>query len=76
MNKATEEEIEKAKRHTLAVILYNPDHEGDEVKVYLTPRCLEMLSLLTDFELKVFAAETGIAVRKKFEMPPSPKQKE
>lgn len=57
----------------IAVIAYNPDApEGHEVRVALTDICKGMLATLTDFELKVFATEVSLVVRKRLEMPPSP----
>lgn len=64
------------KKHLLAVIAYDVDApDGEQIRVALTDTAAGMLSTLTDFELKVFAAEAGLIVRRAFEMPPSPAPK-
>lgn len=58
----------------LGFITYNPDApDGEQIKVVITDKCAGMLSTLTDFELKVFAAEVSLVVRQRFELPPSPR---
>jgi hypothetical protein len=57
----------------LAVVFYNPEAPEDcEMSVVLTELAVGCLSTLTDFELKVIAAEAGLRVRRALEMPPSP----
>lgn len=64
------------KSNMLAVIAYDTEApEGQQIQVALTDLAAGMLSTLTDFELKVFAAETGLIVKHAFEMPPSPMPK-
>lgn len=60
-------------KQVIAVITYDPEaEEWSEWSVDLSPIGIGMLAILTDFELKVVAAEVGMRVRKQFEMPPSP----
>ena len=57
----------------VAVVFYDPEApEGCEMSVALTKLSVAFLATLTDFELKVVAAEAGLRVRRAFEMPPSP----
>lgn len=59
----------------IAVVFYDPEAPKDhEMSVALTELVVGFLATLTDFELKVIAAEAGLRVRKAFEMPPSPKK--
>lgn len=58
---------------TFATISYDADAPNDcEMNVTVTEVGKSMLSQLTDFELRVFAAEASLRVRKRIEMPPSP----
>jgi len=58
----------------LAMIYYDTEApDGQEIGVVLTESGKRVCSTLTDFELSVLAVEAGLMVRKKFEMPPSPK---
>lgn len=64
------------KSKILALIAYDVEApDGRQIQVALTDLAAGMLSTLTDFELKVFAAETSLIVRHAFEMPPSPTPK-
>lgn len=64
------------KSHILAVIAYDTGAPDDQrIQVALTDIAAGMLNTLTDFELKVFAAEAGLIVQRAFEMPPSPEPK-
>ena len=57
----------------VAIILFDPTAPEDcEMSVRLTPLAVGFLATLTDFELKVMAAEAGLRVRRAIEMPPSP----
>lgn len=58
----------------VATISYDTDaKEGDEFSVGISELGCRMLATLTDFELRVVAAELGLRVRHAIEMPPSPK---
>lgn len=66
---------EKLPEVAIAVIFYNPEApEGEEMSVKLSATAVGFLSTLTDFELKVIAAEASLRVRRALEMPPSPPQ--
>lgn len=57
----------------VAILSYDSDaEEGHEMSVQVTEIAAGFLSTLTDNELKVFAAEAGIRIRRALEMPPSP----
>jgi len=59
----------------IAVICYNPEaKENEEFTIVLTKLTVGMLNTLTDFELKVFATEASLRLRKALEMPPSPNE--
>ncbi len=61
-------------KYPIAIITYDPDApEGCEMEVLIPAMATEFLSILTDFELRVVAAEASLRVRKALEMPPSPK---
>jgi hypothetical protein len=61
-------------KYKVAEIFFDPDApEYQEWTVEITEFAREFLSAMTDFELKIVAAEAGIHVRKTIEMPPSPK---
>jgi hypothetical protein len=60
----------------VATIAYDIDaKEGKEWDVEVSDLGKGMLSLLTDFELKVCAAEASMCLRRVLEMPPSPTPK-
>lgn len=61
--------------HPLAAIEFSADTDdnGLEYRLIVPERVLTTLASLTDFELKVMAAEVSIIVRNALEMPPSPK---
>ena|SRR6185503_14937759 len=56
-----------------AVLFFDPEAPTDfEFSVRLTDVAVGALATLTDFDLKVMAAEAGLRMRRALEMPPSP----
>lgn len=57
----------------VAVLYYDPEApDGCEMSVRLSELSVGFLATLTDFELKVIAAEAGLRMRRALEIPPSP----
>ncbi len=57
----------------VALLCYDPEApENSEMSVRLSNVAAGFLATLTDFELRVFAAEAGLRIQRALEMPPSP----
>ncbi len=57
----------------VAVLYYDTEAGQDlAMSVGLSKLSIEFMATLTDFELKVFAAEAGLRMSRALEMPPSP----
>lgn len=62
------------RRVPIAVMFWDPDApEDQELSVVVSPTGAGVMATLTDMELKVFAVEASLLLRKTFELPPSPK---
>jgi len=60
----------------IAVLFYDPEAPEDcEMSVRVEQIAVGFLATLTDFELKVIAAEAGLRVRRALELPQSPNAK-